>query len=171
MRPPSVAMARSAPPIVRRVFAIVAAMLVVLATSGKAFAGLPRPTPADPLVDTAGHLSMLVDEPGALRVEDVVAHPERFAPSARAVPNLGVTTHTLWARAELARGDAPFYAEVPYPAFDHLTLVVEREDGSLRTVEAGDQRPFAAREIDAPTFVFEVREPAKALYLRVATRR
>lgn len=154
---------------VRRVAAIVAAMLVVLATSGKSFASVPRPNRDVPFVDPAGHMDVFVDTSATLSVDEVVARPERFQPSPKPVPNLGVSTDALWARVALEAGAAPFFAELNYSQFDDVTLVVEREDGSTRVMKTGDMRPFAERDQPEANFVFEVTEPARALYVRVAS--
>ena len=154
---------------VRRIAVIVAAMVVVLATSGKSFASLPRPTGARPFVDAAGHMSMFVDASAALSVDEVVGKPGSFVPSTKPVPNLGVSAEALWARVELEAGREPFFAELNYPQFDDVTFVVEHDDGSRRVVRTGDMRPFAQREQPETNFVFEVSEPARALYVRVAS--
>ncbi len=154
---------------VRRVAAIVAAMLVVLVTSGKSFASVPRPNAERPFVDAAGRMEMFVDPSAALPVEEVVAQPERFSLSPDAVPNLGVSAEALWARVDLEPGAGAFFAELNYPLFDDVTFVVQHEDGTLRVMKSGDMRPFSERDQPETNFVFEVREPARALYVRVAS--
>jgi signal transduction histidine kinase len=152
-----------------RIATIVAAMLVVLAASSKALASVPRPSVERPSIDAAGQLSMWVDEQGHAAIDDVLAQPDRFRPSESPTPNLGVTSHALWVRLELAPGDAPFVAEVPYAQFDDVTFVVVHADGSYRAVRTGDARPFSEREQPEPTFVFDVNEPATDIYVRIAS--
>jgi signal transduction histidine kinase/class 3 adenylate cyclase len=154
---------------VRRVAAIVAAMLVVLVTSGKSFASVPRPNADRPFVDPAGRMTMFVDPSAAMTVDDVVDHPERFQPSPKPVPTLGVSAAALWARVEVEPGEGAFFAELNYPQFDDVTFVVEGVDGARRVVRSGDMRPFRERDQPETNFVFEVREPARALFVRVAS--
>ncbi len=144
-------------------------MLVVLTASSKGLASVPIPSVGAPFVDAAGSLTMFVDESGSLGIEDAIANRDRFKASPTRTPNLGVTTHALWVRLVLEGSAAPFIAEVPYPQFDEVTLVVAHPDGTFRAMRTGDGRPFAERDQPEPNFVFEVSEPATELYLRVAS--
>ena len=145
------------------------AVLCACLVSAGAFAAVPRPTAETPFVNGAGHLEMFVDETAALTTGEVLGTPARFHVSPKATPNLGVTAHALWVRLMVAEGTSPFFVEVPYAQFDHVTLVVERPDGTRREVRTGDARPFADRDQPEATFVFEVTEPVQALYLRIAS--
>ncbi|HEX5659911.1 MAG TPA: 7TM-DISM domain-containing protein, partial [Polyangiales bacterium] len=141
-------------------FAVACALFALLATSAVAR--------AEPSLDVAGklagvplgrQLAMLEDPGGTLTFEDVQAAPFRMLTDD--APNFGYSSSTYWVRLRVdnhGASERDWLLELAYPHLDDVTLYEPRASG-FRAHETGDLRPFASRDVQYRTFVFELSEP------------
>lgn len=114
-------------------------------------------------------LSYLVDEGGKMQIEEVVS-ASSWRPGEADFPAFGFTRSVYWVRLQLANpGPQPrrWMLEQGYPLIDSLRLY-ERGEGGWRFRQAGDQAPFAEREVQHRNFIFPVDLPPgeSTIYLR-----
>jgi diguanylate cyclase (GGDEF)-like protein len=127
-------------------------------------------------VSLGGHLAYLEDPPGTLTLAQVAAlPPERFTLEARTNPNFGLTASSYWLRFSLERDPADarrWYLEVGYPLLDAVELYLPRPRGGFERRIAGDQLPFAQRELHDPTFFMALPPQLgkQPLYVRVQSQ-
>lgn len=134
------------------------------------------PSPGEAVIDLAGRFEVLVDDSGALGIEDVrsPAHASAFVPAQpdSGDVSFGYSTSTYWLRLQLQApaeqtGTARWLLELPYPALDRVEFYA---DGDTRPLIAGDRQPFAERPVAHRHPVFPLAlEPGQTLtlYLRV----
>lgn len=124
----------------------------------------------------SGHLAVLSDAEGQLRIEDVAT--TATAQDFKATPGFvseGYTTAVEWLRFTLQRTPAApeaWMLEVEPPYLDDVTLYIPRSEGGFDATHLGDLQPFAERPVPHRSFVFPVHladEQPVTLYLRVKT--
>jgi two-component system, sensor histidine kinase LadS len=122
-----------------------------------------------------GHLSILRDPSGLLRMEDVQTQP--FSPLLGQA-SFGFTKDTIWLKLDLqlplnpSDEEAAWWLEVALPSLDDVRLYLPDFDGHYRMTHVGDHLPFAQRPLAHRLFLFPLPLQGAgphALYLRVAT--
>ena len=161
-----------------------AALLAALICASAAPAHEPAPLPgAAGRVALDAYVEALEDPGRALRLEEVrdPRHAARFARPADGQLNFGYTGSAWWLRFSLPGGAAPgeeLLLEVAFPSLDRVELhLPEAQPGAepryWRRV-AGDQFPWAARELPHRNFLFRFAAPAaqgaQHYFLRVESR-
>jgi len=127
-------------------------------------------------VSVGTELEVLEDPDGSLDLEQVLS-PEVSAHFTRApeTPSYGFTGSVYWVRFALVShldGRSEWLLEVGYPLLDHLTLYIERADGSYEHRVAGDRYPFSQREVAHAHYLFRIAvDPGRVthVYLRAET--
>ena len=161
-----------------------AALLAALICASAAHAHEPAPLPgADGEVALGDYVEALEDPGRALRLEDVrdPRHAARFARPADGQLNFGYTGSAWWLRFSLPGSAAPgeeLLLEVAFPSLDRIELHLPEAapGGEQRYWQriAGDQFPWAAREVRHRNFLFRFAAPAAPgphrYYLRVESR-
>lgn len=112
-------------------------------------------------------LDYVEDRSGTWTIDDVTSPQVRgsFRPARDDVPSFGLTTSTYWVRFTVdnrTREHQPWLLELAYPPIDDLRLFVPMEHGGYEHRRAGDQLPFAQREVEYRTFLFRLSEPPGA---------
>jgi len=162
--------------------ALITACLFILGSAAAAHEAAPLPG-ADGRVALGAHVEALEDPGGALRLPDVrgAQHAARFARLDDGGVNFGYTRSAWWLRFALP-GGAPageeLLLEVAYPSLDrvefHLPEALPGGEARYWARVAGDQFPWAAREIPHRNYLFRFAAPAAAgahyYYLRVESR-
>ncbi|NTV13964.1 MAG: response regulator [Desulfobulbaceae bacterium] len=123
------------------------------------------------------HLDFLEDTSRALTFHQA-SSPDfagEYHPSTSEKPNLGFTSSVYWARLQI-QGEMvntePWLLEIAYPLLDSISLFLPQPDGSYLEKKAGDQFPFANREVKNRNFIFSLPQPlseATPIYLRFQT--
>jgi len=123
-----------------------------------------------------GHISLLADPDGELRIEDIVRgnYPSAFSPVDERGVNLGFERSAIWVRLvidNLLSDGELYYLQVNNPLLDEVALYIPGPDGA-RTYETGDRSRFDTRAVAARKFIFPLEiasgRPA-TVYLRIAT--
>ncbi|MET0342668.1 MAG: sensor histidine kinase [Polyangiales bacterium] len=87
----------------------------------------------------------------------------------------GLTDAAVWVRLPVVNGstrDVQWVLELSEPTLDDVQLYVVHDDGHVSTRRTGDMRPFVARDVTSPAFVFYPTTPPGAretYFLRVAS--
>ncbi len=160
------------------------AVLAVLIFASAALASEPAPLPgADGRVALSAFVEVLEDAGGRLRLDDVRGpqHAARFARAGDNPVNFGYTRSAWWLRFSLP-GGAPsgedLLLEVAFPSLDRIELYLpDAQPGSEPLYWAriaGDQFPWAAREVQHRNTLFRFTAPTApgphAYYLRVESK-
>jgi diguanylate cyclase (GGDEF)-like protein len=162
-----------------RALAFLAFLIFASAAPGRDPAPLPG---ADGRIALGAHVEVLEDPEGRLRLEDVrrPAHAGRFAPVASEPVNFGYTRSAWWLRFSLP-GGAPvaeeLLLEIAFPSIDRIELHLPEpqpdEDPRYWMRVAGDDYPWAAREMKHRNYVFRFSAPQPpgphVYYLRLAS--
>ncbi len=106
------------------------------------------------------HVEILHDPEGRLSIDDVSvgSASTRFTPSFSDTPNLGYTKDTIWVRlpmVNLQDTTHSFLLEMSYPLMDRIEVFV-KNNGQWTQRITGDHQPFNQREIQYPTYLFQV---------------
>ena len=161
---------------------LVTAFLFIFASAACSHEAAPPPG-AEGRVALGAYVEALEDPGGALRLQDVrgAQHAARFARVGDGPVNFGYSRSAWWLRFSLA-GGAPageeLLLEVAYPSLDrvefHLPEALPGGDPRYWARIAGDQFPWAAREIPHRNYLFRFAAPAATgahtYYLRVESR-
>jgi diguanylate cyclase (GGDEF)-like protein len=157
------------------------AFLAFLIFASAALAREPAPLPgADGRVALGAHVELLEDPGGQLRLDDLrmPQHAVRFVSAASDPLNFGYTHSAWWLRFSLP-GGAPageeLLLEIAFPSIDRIEfhLPEPRPDAAPRYWKrvAGDDYPWAAREVKHRNHVFRFSVPPQSgphlYYLRV----
>lgn len=161
--------------------ALLAWLLAWPAVAG-ATTGLPGPVALDPALQKIeldqGQVTLLRDPGGTLTLEQVVAAAGRgeFTPLHGNL-GLGYTRDVTWLRFAVRRDatDDPaslWWLEVLPPFLDKVDLHLQRADGHVESMRAGDRRPRPQRHPDFRTTLFQLDMPPGAeqvAWLRIET--
>jgi len=145
------------------------AFLAFVIFASAALARVPAPLPgADGRVALDAYVEVLEDPQGRLRLEDVrrPEHAARFAPAGPEPVNFGYTRSAWWLRFTLP-GGAPaaeeLLLEIAFPSIDRIELHLPEaqldEGPRYWTRIAGDDYPWAAREVKHRNHVFRFSAP------------
>ncbi|WP_211324822.1 sensor histidine kinase [Chitinophaga skermanii] len=111
------------------------------------------------LLQIGGHTELLVDKSGKLTIHDV--ERATFTASAQAVPNLGITPYTSWAKFSIKNESTSpkLLVEVEYPTIDEITLYQKDEDGHYITTQLGEYKNFDQRPYNHQNYIFPILIP------------
>jgi diguanylate cyclase (GGDEF)-like protein len=157
------------------------ALLALLILASAALAREPVPLPgADGRVSLGAYVEVLEDPEGRLRLEDVrrPQHAGRFVAATSDPLNFGYTRSAWWLRFSLPGGEPAgedVLLEIAFPSIDrvefHLPEPRLEEAPRYWTRVAGDDYPWAAREVKHRNHVFRFSVPQQsgphAYYLRL----
>jgi two-component system, sensor histidine kinase LadS len=123
-----------------------------------------------------GHQAIFEDTTAKLSVEQV-ARGERgvtFTPTPSDAPGFGFSNSAAWLRFTVDNPQASqreWLLEFAYPHLDSIELYVPRADGGFDRRVAGDQLPFAQRDIAYRNVIFRLHQPSGSVtyYLRAHT--
>jgi signal transduction histidine kinase len=103
-------------------------------------------------------LEVFIDKTGTLGLDDIRRLPDSaFTPVQQDTPNFSFSPHRFWLRLRLhwQAPDRDGYALwQQYPLTDHFTLYRPDGQGGYVASHAGDQHPFASRELPTRAFGF-----------------
>ncbi len=120
-------------------------------------------------------IDILEDKDRTLRLDDVRAPGQaKFVPSQQKHPNFGFTRSAYWARFQMENPSTQpliVYLEAGYSNLDLIDFYFPDHKGQYQHKQAGDQVPFATRDINyrLPVFVVDVPPGVHTYYVRVKT--
>ncbi|WP_372965236.1 EAL domain-containing protein [Marinobacter sp.] len=142
---------------------LLAALLLILATSVPAFATELSYTPAMEYIRLPPGNELTPSQ--AMKSEEWRAVPEE-------TPNFGYIHDHLWLRFPISDPDLSNLIEISYPPLDFIDLYVFDGDKIIQRESTGDQKIFAERPIQHPHFLFPLSLESEGRYqvlIRVQT--
>jgi signal transduction histidine kinase len=115
------------------------------------------------------HISVFND--GKEHSIDEVIRSDKFIPYNNDVPNLGMSSSSVWLRFTITnRSSDSLLLEVAYPILDEVELFSPERDNQYSSILLGEKVNFDKRKYNYPNYIFDLKIPqnsSRTYYLRV----